>query len=129
MTENERRLQISLRMKAARHLVGHAGAKGATPMPVEDVVKLGPMLDEGITSNRLTEIEQMKVSAKRSELEAFTTALHMPDDWFAGLYPSDRGQAITDSTGALLQGAAEAALALRRAREEAVARRPVRGHR
>lgn len=127
MDEQERRLQISLRMKAARHLVGHRGPKGATAMPVDDVVQLGPLLDEGISPNRLTEIEQMKVSAKRSELDAFIDGLQMPADWFAGLYPSDRGQAVTDSLGALLQGATEAVQELRRAREAAAEQRSGRG--
>lgn len=96
-------------------------------MPVEDVVKLDSMIDENISSNRLTEIEQMKVSAKRSELDAFSQALHLPEGWFAGLYPSDRGQAISESLGSVLQAATEAVRALRQEREAAAGQRPSQG--
>lgn len=127
--ENERRLQVSLRMKAARHLAGYHGSQGATPMPITDVVTLGPLLDEQVSSNRLTEIEQMKVSARRSELDAFVAALGLPADWFSGLYQSDRGQAVSDSLGALLQAVAADVLELRQAREAAAAQSRGRGRR
>lgn len=130
MDEAERLLQISLRMKAARHLRGHAGMKGATPMPIEDVAKLPELVDEGVTANRLTEIEQMKVRApRRSELEAFRAALGMPADWFAGLYPSDRGAAVSGSLAELLLAVGEDVRALRREREAAAAESGRRGRR
>jgi hypothetical protein len=129
MDEDERRLQIALRLKAARHLVGHHGRRGATPMPVEDVVLYPPARDENITANRLTEVEQMKVSLRRSEMDALVRALKMPEDWFAGLYPSDVGREITSPLGAVLRAATEGALALRREREEAAEPKRGRGPR
>jgi hypothetical protein len=102
MEEPDRLLQIALRTKAARHLAGHLGARGATPMSVVDLAALEELRGERITKNRLEEIEQMKVAARRGELEAIIRALSLPDDWYDGLYKADRGEAVTGSLGAVL---------------------------
>lgn len=115
--ESERRLQIALRMKAARHLRGHRGGKGATPMPNADVAKLGPLLDEMVSANQLVEVEQMKATMTRTQMRAYVDALSLPPTWFDGLYPSDQGKPVSDPVAAVLQRVTADVLELRRARE------------
>lgn len=122
MDDAERRLQVSLRLKAARYLAGRTGSKGSIAMPISDLVLIDELQDEGITKNRLEEIEQMRPTtkpAKRSELDAIVSALGLPEDWFSGLYVSDRGVAVSDSLGAVLLAVAEDARSRRQAPEEA----------
>lgn len=127
--EVERRLQISLRMKAARHLAGHLGRKGATAMPIKDLVRLGPMLDEKITKNQLEEAEQMKSYLTRTEMQAYIAALDLPAEWFDGLYPSNRGEAVTGPLAVSLRAITEAVRELRRAREADLEAQSQRGPR
>lgn len=122
MTEDERRLQISLRLKAARFLAGHQVGKRATAMSGETLASLDPLVDEGITRNRLEEIEQMTTSARRADLDAISKALALPDGWFAGLYPSERGKEINDPLGAVLLAIAAGAQVRRPTPAVAVAR-------
>lgn len=95
-------MQLALRMKAARHLAGHRGPKGASPMANRDVARFGPLLDENVTANHLEEVEQGKRQIKRSELAAYIEALGLPGEWFDGLYPSDHGEASTQLGAQLL---------------------------
>lgn len=130
MDDQERRLQIALRLKAARHLRGHLGKKGATAMHAEDVARLPAAIDEGITENRITDIEQMRGGPpKRSELVALIEALALPAGWFDGLYASAPGEAVSDSLGDLLLRTTEAVQEQRRVREEAAASSGRRGRR
>lgn len=121
MDETERRLKISLRMKAARYLAGERSTgkkREAVQIPNRDLVELGPLQDEKVTFNQLTEVEQMRATLTRTEMEAYIRALKLPDDWFDGLYPSDRGE-VSTAFGALLRGVEEVARELRQAREAA----------
>lgn len=88
------RALISLRLKAARWLAGtvqEAPAKRAGDEPkrtvntlrVEELAKRRPLQDNGITKNRLEEIEQLKVDARPMELDAIAAALGLPNTWFA----------------------------------------------
>jgi len=111
MTEDERRLQISLRLKAARLLAGRRAIsgrkKGSIPLPIEELIATDALRNERITHNRVEAIEQMKGAPVRgSELDAFVVALGLPDDWFDGLYPSNRGS-VASSLGRLLQAVGE----------------------
>lgn len=117
MTEDERRLQISLRMKAARYLAGSRGEKGgATALPNKEVAQRGPLLNEKVSANKLEEVEQMRATLRGSEMDAYIAALRLPADWFDGLYPADRGNVSTE-LGAGLRAIAEAVQELRQARE------------
>lgn len=124
MDEHTRRVQISLRMKAGRYLAGswkpEGRKRGAIPLPTAALARRPALLDEQISDDRLQSIEQIKAGTSppaRSELRAIITALNLPDDWFDGLYPSDRGQATT-VLGLRLLEVAEVAREHRQAREE-----------
>jgi transcriptional regulator with XRE-family HTH domain len=91
------RLTISLRLKAARHLHGRVDDKGKViPMPVGEVADLPDVRDNGISKNRLEEIEQMKIDARPMELERIALALGMPADWFSSETPVRRSEDALD---------------------------------
>lgn len=81
------RLQTSLRLKAARHLAGRLGEKGkrgqrAIPLPVGELADHELLRQNGVTANRLEEIEQMKTDARPMELEKIALALDLSPEWF-----------------------------------------------
>ena len=77
------RIQVSLRLKAARYLAGRAGSQGVMPLPVPELAEHPLLRDNRITRNRIEEIEQMKVTARPLELDALARALDLPQGWFA----------------------------------------------
>jgi hypothetical protein len=77
------RIQVSLRLKAARYLAGRAGSQGVVPLPVSELAEHPLLRDNRITRNRIEEIEQMKVTARPLELDALARALELPRDWFS----------------------------------------------
>jgi transcriptional regulator with XRE-family HTH domain len=77
------RIQVSLRLKAARYLAGRAGSQGVVPLPVSELAEHSLLRDNRITRNRIEEIEQMKVTARPLELDALARALELPPDWFS----------------------------------------------
>lgn len=74
-------IEISLRLKAARWLVGSSGDKPA-PLSVEALAKRRPLVQNKITKNRIEEIEQAKTTARSMELEKIADALGLPHAWF-----------------------------------------------
>jgi transcriptional regulator with XRE-family HTH domain len=90
------RIQVSLRLKAARYLAGRAGSQGVVPLPVSELAEHPLLRDNRITRNRIEEIEQMKVTARPLELDALARALELPRDWFSE--PQDR-LPIPDESG------------------------------
>ena len=77
------RLTVSLRLKAARHLAGRMSdkRKEAIPLPVADLAAHPLLVENGISRNRLEEIEQMRVDARPMELDQIALALNVPG-WF-----------------------------------------------
>ncbi len=101
-------------MKAARYLAGHRGSKGVVPMSCAAVAALPPLVNEGVTGNRLQEIEQAKGGIfRKSQMDAFIDALGLPPDWFDGVYPADRERDVTAGLGAVLRAIAADARARR----------------
>jgi hypothetical protein len=85
MTDDvDRRLEISLRLKAARWLRGHQDGKGkAVPLSTRDLTQHPALRENRITQNRIEEIEQMRTThpPRRMELEQLEHALDLPG-WF-----------------------------------------------
>lgn len=77
-------------MKAARYLHGREGDRGAAPLPVAELAQREPLRSNGISANRLEEIEQMKAHGRPMELEKVAQALGLRVDWFTA-------EAITDT--------------------------------
>jgi hypothetical protein len=90
------RIQVSLRLKAARYLAGRAGSQGVVPLPVSELAEHPLLRDNRITRNRIEEIEQMKVTARPLELDALARALELPRAWFSE--PQDR-LPVPDASG------------------------------
>jgi hypothetical protein len=80
---DRRRIQVSLRLKAARYLAGRAGSQGVMPIPVPELAEHPLLRDNRITRNRIEEIEQMKVTARQLELDALARALDLSPEWFS----------------------------------------------
>lgn len=99
------RIQVSLRLKAARYLAGRAGSQGVVPLPVSELAEHPLLRDNRITRNRIEEIEQMKVTARPLELDALARALELPRDWFSE--PEDRLLIPDESRNGLLARPAE----------------------
>jgi len=79
----DRRLEISLRLKAARWIRGYRDSRGKpSAVTTGALAEIEPLKSNGITKNRLEEIEQGKVLARPMELEAIARALKLPRDWF-----------------------------------------------
>jgi len=96
-----RRIQVSLRLKAARYLAGRAGNQGVVPIPVPELAEHPLLRDNRITRNRIEEIEQMKVTARPLELDALARALDLPPEWFSDVRarpPTPDEQASRSST-------------------------------
>lgn len=75
--------QLSLRLKAARWLNGYIDEKG-TPkaMHLDVLAEMPSVKNNGITLNRLHEIEQMKAEARPMEFDEIADALNVDPDWF-----------------------------------------------
>lgn len=77
-------LAISLRLKAARYLNGKRDDKGhAVAMTTAELAAKPSLAENGITKNRIEDIEQMRAPARPMELEKIADALRLPADWFA----------------------------------------------
>jgi hypothetical protein len=115
MADIERRIEISKRLKAARHLAGYLDEKERVrPLAVEELVQLPSMVRNGITRNRIEDIEQLKVDARPMELAAVAAALSLPSAWFA----QGEGEAINQPIAELLSAVGQDARSHRRARAE-----------
>jgi transcriptional regulator with XRE-family HTH domain len=126
MDEAERteRVRISLRLKAGRHLAGRVDEDGKpAAMSVAELAEHPELVTNGISRNRLEEIEQIKTSARPMELDRIALALGLPPDWFEP--PATR----LDVAERVLREAAQVAQELRRAQEEAAAGGGGPGHR
>ena len=80
------RLQVSLRLKAARHLAGglRKGKKGgfeAGPYTVEELAQHELIVTNGIRRNRLDAYEQMKTDPRPMELQVIADALGVPREF------------------------------------------------
>lgn len=79
-----RSTEISRRLKAARWLAGGEHTDGKPKaLAVEELAARQPLPTQGITANRLEEIEQLKITPPPMELEQIALALRMPTDWFS----------------------------------------------
>lgn len=82
--DTQKRLRTSLRLKAARYLAGGLsedgkdGKRRAVPMPVDVLAQHETLVVNGITRNRLLEIEQLVTDARPMELERIAEALGVP---------------------------------------------------
>lgn len=103
--------EISRRLKAARWLAGGVDEKGKPKeLKVAELAQIPPLPENGITANRIEEIEQLKVRGggpRPMELEKIARALGLPGDWFAAPDPVRRG----DSLDLLQQALADLGLA------------------
>lgn len=114
----EARLEVSLRLKAGRLLQGFHGPKGATGLPIRELVKLSPLAENRVTVNRLQDIEQMKESpAREVELRMVAKALGLPPQWFGYEDEDERKNAINEQMRQVLQALTAAAQERNRARE------------
>lgn len=97
METPDRKLQVSLRLKAARWLAGARNSKGAAaPMSIEKLAATPDLHENGITKNRLEDIEQMKVDARPMELERIGQALGV------NLDDLKRAPAVSDAAAEML---------------------------
>lgn len=68
MADRSRELELSLRLKAGRWLAGSWGVRAnsksmkgeAKALPLEELAQRSPLLENGITANKLGEIESMR---------------------------------------------------------------------
>ena len=107
------RAETSRRLKAARWLAGGVDAKGKPDeLKREDLALRSPLPENGITANRLHEIEQMKIAARPMELDRIAEALGLPHEWFtSATLPVASAEAVRQSAemlGPLLDAAAQA---------------------
>lgn len=101
---------VSRRLKAGRWLAGGLDAKGkAAALPVSELAKHPLLQDNGISANRLEEIEQMTPTPRPMELEKVATALGLPADWFVREDPVRR---TDDPFDVLERGLADLGLVL-----------------
>jgi transcriptional regulator with XRE-family HTH domain len=93
-------VEISRRLKAGRWLAGGVRADGKpTALTTAELAKRSPLPQNGISVNRLEEIEQLKVSngPRPMELEKIAEALGLPAAWFETDAPSvSRGELALD---------------------------------
>lgn len=83
MTERPRALEISLRLKAARHLAGRAkpqanarpGKERSVPLEPEELAKRSPLPENNIRANKIREIEEMKTHVTPSQVALLSAAL------------------------------------------------------
>ena len=81
----DKRLRDSLRLKAARYLAGSVATDGrlrAVPLTVENLAKRPELQANGISANRIEEIEQMRTDARPMELQLIAKVLGLPETWF-----------------------------------------------
>lgn len=83
MAEPDLRLQVSLRLKAARMLAGHRATEGrqsgsAIALTTAELAASPLVKANGIKRNRIEEIEQMKADARPMELAVLAEALKVP---------------------------------------------------
>lgn len=110
----QRRLEVSNRLKAARQLAGYLGETGKpTPLPVDALIQLPELTENGITKNRIEDIEQLQVDARPMELQLIARALSLPDHWFA----RGGGEPLNRPIADLLQAVESDARARRRGGE------------
>jgi transcriptional regulator with XRE-family HTH domain len=110
--------EISRRLKAARWLAGGRNENGqVSPLSPEDLAKRDLLAVNGISANRIYEIEQERITARPMELEKIAVALGVSADWFLADAPSDDD--LSDAAEMLAPQLLAAAQALRRARESA----------
>jgi hypothetical protein len=128
MADPERRARVSARLKAARQLGGQPVGTRVVPLPVPELARFPTLVENGVTKNRLEDIEQMKVDARPYELREISTALRLPAGWWG----ENVGESIDDvnvSVANFLQGVAEAVQAHRQASAEGDAAPGARGRR
>jgi len=76
--------ETSRRLKAARWLAGDTDKKGRPKqLKIAELAQREPLPENGISKNRLEEIEQMKITAPPMELEKIAVALDVPIEWFS----------------------------------------------
>lgn len=85
-SRDEVRLQVSLRIKAARYLAGSRATSGkqegsAVPLGIAELAQHPLLVDNKISKSRIAEIEQMKVDARPMELEKLAEALGVSHDF------------------------------------------------
>jgi hypothetical protein len=104
--------EVSRRLKAARWLAGGVDAKGKPKeLKVSELALRPPLPENGISANRLAEIEQLKITAPPMELEKIEEALGLPGWFFAESPVGASEEAVRragEMLGPLLLGAAQA---------------------
>ena len=76
MEDARRRLSVSLALKAARYLAGGLDDKGRpAAVSTAQLAQREPLVENGITKNRLEEFEQLKASARPMELQQISRGL------------------------------------------------------
>lgn len=77
------RPEVSRRLKAARWLAGSLNDKGqVAPLEVRELAQRDQLKENRISSNRLEEIEQLRVDARPMELDKIAEAMGLPSSWF-----------------------------------------------
>lgn len=84
--DSDTRLQVSLRLKAARYLAGSRATEGrqagsAIPLGTAELAQQPVLVENKIAKGRIEEIEQMKVDARPMELEKLAEALGVSHDF------------------------------------------------
>lgn len=76
-------VEVSRRLKAARWLAGGVKDNGKpAELKASELARRDVLVENGITANRIEEIEQLKVTPRPMELEKIAQALGVPRDWF-----------------------------------------------
>lgn len=80
MSDQDRRLAVSLGLKAARWLAGTANDGHAVPLTTTQLAARQPLVDNGIRKSRLEDFEQMRATARPMELDqiSLATGLDVP---------------------------------------------------
>lgn len=82
-------LEVSRRLKAARHLHGKLDADGAfEALKVKELAQREPIASSRLTANWLEDLEQMnKEKIYTQDLDLITEALNLPEWWFDEVGP------------------------------------------
>lgn len=96
--QEDTRLQVSLRIKAARHLRGarksEGKREGAVALSTAELARHPVLVSNSIARTRIEDIEQMKVDARPMELEKLAEALEVPAGFLIdGRWPAAGGAA------------------------------------
>lgn len=95
--------EVSRRLKAARWLAGDIDEQGKPKaLSTRDLAQREPLPSNGISANRIEEIEQLKLAdgPRPMELEKIAQALGLPHEWFFA-------DVATAASSAALRSAAE----------------------